>query len=138
MKVIYLSGPIKASTAWKREKNIRRAEDVSLWLMKQGLAVVCPHSMSRFFDGEMDYREFLIRDFAIMKRCDGAFFMTDWRTSHGCMEEHEFAEKNNIPVFYEGRMDAESLKAFMTWIEGGLVPVPVIAVSPFGKKVDAP
>jgi nucleoside 2-deoxyribosyltransferase len=113
MKVIYVAGPIRAKGSfWKREQNIRAAEEVALQLWKMGFAVICPHTMCRYYD-DMNPREagfYLRGDLELIKRSDAIMLLDDWEESEGSVDEHSFAIKEGMLIFY-------GLDDFRTFLE---------------------
>lgn len=100
MKLVYIAGPLRAETAYKRELNIREAERVMLELYHAGYAPICPHSMTRFIYGAVDEAVCMDADIEVIKRCDAVVLCGDPETSEGTKNELEWAEKYNVPVFY--------------------------------------
>lgn len=125
MRLIYIAGPLHAENMYKREQNIRHAEEAVLYLMKLGAAVHCPHSQSRYFDGALPEEKFIEADLEILKRCDALFLLTDWKSSKGANIELDFFSETFAPIgdslssakriFYEGD-GAPDLKQ---WIDFG-------------------
>ena len=99
MKVVYLAGPLRASNQWERELHIRLAESLSYELWLKGFAVICPHTMVRFFDGALDDEVGIKGDLEILSRCDAVFLIPGWRRSEGTLQEQECAMAKGIPVF---------------------------------------
>jgi predicted mannosyl-3-phosphoglycerate phosphatase (HAD superfamily) len=100
MKVIYVAGPFRADTSWEMEQNVRRAEEVALELWKLGAAVICPHSNTRFYQGEADDQVWLDGDIEILKRCDAVYMLPDWTESVGASEEHKVAVESMKKTLY--------------------------------------
>ena len=99
MKVIFISGPFRAKSAWGVEQNIRRAEELALETWKAGFAVVCPHTNTRYFDGEANDKIWLEGDLEILRRCDAVLTTDDWERSTGAKAEVEEAIKCGVPVY---------------------------------------
>lgn len=99
MKVIYIAGPFRASSGWGVECNIRRAEELALEVWKLGVAVICPHTNTRFFSGAADDDIWLKGDLELLRRCDAVMLTPDWARSSGARAEVEFANTYSIPVF---------------------------------------
>lgn len=112
MKVVYIAGPFRASSHWDVEQNIRRAEQLALDAWRTGVAVICPHTNTRFFDGAAPDALWLEGDLEILRRCDAVLMTSDWERSNGARNEHALAEALPIPIFY----DVDSLKR---WVNGG-------------------
>jgi nucleoside 2-deoxyribosyltransferase len=101
-KVVYVAGPIGGSpvvNSWEREKNIRAAEEISLELLRDGYAVICPHTTCRFMDGVLPRETFIKADLSLLGRCDLMVLTDDWLRSEGACGEVVFAVDHGIPVF---------------------------------------
>lgn len=99
MQLIYIAGPFRAKTPWLVEQNIRKAEEVALEVWKQGAVPVCPHTMNRFFDKEVDDEVVLKGTLELLTRCDALLLLPGWHESEGCRNEAKVAAKENIPTF---------------------------------------
>ncbi len=113
MKLVYVAGPFRGPNAWEIEQNIRRAESLAIKVWRLGVAVICPHTNARFFQGAADDKIWLEGDLEMLRRCDVVMLTPDWRRSSGAKAEVREAIKYGIPVFE----DIWSLKA---WITNGL------------------
>ncbi len=106
MKLIFIAGPFRGTTAWDVECNIRQAEllafDVARIgsLVRPGCMFLCPHTNSRFFDGTLTGKFWLDGTMELLKRCDAAVFTKDWRRSEGAVTEHEYCVDHEIPTFH--------------------------------------
>lgn len=99
--VFYVAGPYSAPSAWKIELNVRAAERASLYLCRLGAAVICPHTMSRYFFGTMPEESWRGIDEALVKKADALFMLEYWEDSKGALAEHALAIACGIPIFYE-------------------------------------
>lgn len=97
--VLYVAGPYTAPTAWEREQNIRRAEEVSAFLWSHGIAAICVHTMTRFFWDEMPEIVAMEIDLTILGRCDGIVLVRGWELSSGTQKEIEFAKEKGIQIY---------------------------------------
>lgn len=117
MKLIYISGPITAPTAWEVEQNVRRAEAASMELFRRGVTNICVHAMGRFMDGVLKHGEWLKHDLAIIDRCDAVYICAE-KFSHSlgtCMEV-EYARAQHKRVFR-----ADEIEALIAWATGASV-----------------
>lgn len=112
MKLVYVAGPFRGKNHWEVECNIRRAEALSLEVWRSGVAVICPHTNTRFFDGAADDRVWLEGDLEILKRCDAVVVTLDWERSSGARAEVDLAKTLGLPVFTS---NADGWAAFMAW-----------------------
>ena len=100
MELAYIAGPYTADTIYGTRKNILRAEELTVELLKQGYAVICPHKNTAYLDGIIEHEQFMKCCLRILSACDHLFMLKNWDTSKGAIEEHEFAETHNIPITY--------------------------------------
>lgn len=99
MKLIYVAGPFRGANSWEMECNIRRAEALALKVWNSGMAALCPHTNTRFFQGAAPDEVWLAGDIEMLRRCDAVVLTTDWGRSSGARAEVKFALENKIPVF---------------------------------------
>lgn len=95
---VYVAGPFRAPTAWKRERNIRRAEEVGFRLAEHGLVPVIPHTMYGHFDGELTDEFWLGATLSLMERCDAVVMCPKWEQSVGSVGERARALEMSLPV----------------------------------------
>lgn len=109
----YVAGPFRGANAWEVEQNIRRAESLAfaLWQIP-GIAVICPHANTRYFDKSLPDHVWLVGDLEILRRCDFVVLTADWQRSHGARTEANEAHRLGIPVF-------ESAAAVSRWLATG-------------------
>ena len=100
MKVIYVAGPFRAENHWEQEQNIRRAEQLALCVWQiGGVACICPHTNTRYYQGACPDDVWLEGDLEILSRCDALLLAPRWRDSVGTLAEKAYAESLDIPVF---------------------------------------
>lgn len=99
--VIYIAGPFRAPTAWRVEQNIRRAEESALAIWRMGAAALCPHTNTRYFDGEANDEIWLEGDLEFLRRSDGVYMVDGWNRSTGAKAEHLEASRLELPIFYD-------------------------------------
>ena len=112
MKIIYIAGPLRASTAWATEKNIRVAEDYGLIVANLGLVPLIPHSMYRFFSGAKNDRYWLAATVQLLQRCDAVLMLPHWNESEGSKAEFAEASRINLPVFFCDHPELARLKDY--------------------------
>ena len=102
MKLAYVIGPYRDASEYNVRLNIRSAESAALDLWHEGFAVICPHKNTAGFNGARGLPDYtwLKGDIEMLKRCDFAYVVGDYRTSQGSLAEIRFCEENNIPVYY--------------------------------------
>ena len=99
MTVVYLAGPFRAPNSWEIEQNIRRAETLALEVWRAGMACICPHANTRFYQGAAPDKVWLKGDLELVRRCDAVLLTPDWIRSTGARAEKAFAEHHGIPTF---------------------------------------
>ena len=99
MRVIYIAGPFRGPSTWAIEQNIRRAESLALEAWLAGFAVICPHTLTRFYQGAAPDSVWLEGELAIIARCDALLLVPNWEQSVGTRGEIARAEELGIPVF---------------------------------------
>jgi len=100
IEVVYVAMPYRGLTAWQREKNIHAAKEFSLWLWQRGYAVICPHTNTAQFDGELPDEIWLERYLEILARCDAIVLGPGWRHSEGAKAELRYAIKLKKTVMW--------------------------------------
>lgn len=110
IRVVYVAGPFRAANSWEMEQNIRRAEALALDVWRTpGLAAICPHSNTRFYQGAAPDDVWLDGDLAILERCDAVLLVPGWEKSSGTRTEIEWARYvESIPVF-------ETIESLREW-----------------------
>jgi len=113
MKLVYVAGPFRAKTHWNQELNIRNAEMLALRLWKMGAAVICPHTNTRFYQGECPDETWLEGDLEMLRRCDAIVMTNFWELSKGAVQEHALARELGLNIFHE-----KHLELFSEWANG--------------------
>ena len=90
------------------EQNIRRAETLALEVWRAGMACICPHTNTRFYQGAAPDAVWLNGDLELVRRCDAVLLTPDWARSVGATAEKAFAETHHIPTF-------TTLAELITW-----------------------
>lgn len=106
-KVVYVSGPYRASSDWEKERNIARAREAArrVWLL--GAVAICPHANTAFMDG--DGIDFISGDLELVDRSDAVLLLPGHESSEGSRMEAGRACTRGIPVF-------DSLEALEKWL----------------------
>ncbi len=110
MRLVYVAGPFRGSSAWEIECNIRRAETLALEVWRLGAAALCPHCNTRFFQNAAPDEVWLAGDLVMLERCDAVLLTDDWERSSGARAEVQHARNRCIPCFY-------NLTELKTWLE---------------------
>lgn len=109
MIVVYIAGPYRSPHAWGIEQNIRVAELASLQVWQLKAVPICPHTMTRYFQGTLPDAVWLAGDLELVRRCDAVVMVGMWEQSQGARAEKAYAEAKDIPVF-------ESIELLATWL----------------------
>lgn len=100
-KLIYVAGPYSGDIEW----NIKRAEEVSIRLIREGHHVITPHKNTagyeRYEDKNITYETWMELSLNILSRCDAIYVMTGSQQSEGTQREIEFAKQHNIEILNE-------------------------------------
>jgi len=99
MKRIYIAGPFSGKTGYAVERNVRRAEDFILPIAEAGACAICPHTMTRTFDGTLTYGYWIAATLCMLDACDAILMTPDWRMSSGADGERARAITMGIPIF---------------------------------------
>jgi len=81
------------------EKNIREAETVSLAVWRAGAVGLCPHTNTRFFDGECTDETWIEGTKELLTRSDAILLLPRWRCSSGSIGESVLAAQLDMPIF---------------------------------------
>lgn len=107
--LIYVAGAYKGDVA----SNIIKAEAVSIALIRNGWHVFTPHKNTagyeQYEDDLLNKSTWIEMDLNTLDRCDALYIMDNWRISSGTQGEIAFAQKRDIPIFWEEIMPAEEL-----------------------------
>ena len=118
MRVVYVAGPFRAANGWEIEQNVRVAEALALKAWKEGVAVICPHANTRFYQGAAPDQIWLEGDLELVWRVDAVLCTPNWERSTGAREEVKLAQSLHKPIFQSYWIDGEpTLPAlFLAWI----------------------
>ena len=100
MKVIYVSGPVRAKTEWGFYQNARRAEDAALQLWAKGWVVICPHKNTERFTGYLPDQVWLDGDLVLVERSDAICMINGWERSEGANMEYARAIEQGITIYF--------------------------------------
>lgn len=97
--IVYVAGPYTAADSWRREENIRRAEELSLEVLRIGHYPICPHTMSRFFFGQVPEAVAIAWGLDLVRVSEALLLVSGWQDSAGTRTEIELARKLGLPVY---------------------------------------
>jgi hypothetical protein len=97
--IVYVAGPYTAPDAWTREANIRRAEAVSLEVLRIGHYPICPHTMSRHFFGAVPEAVAIAWGLDLVRVSEALVLVSGWQDSAGTRTEIELARTLGLPVY---------------------------------------
>ncbi len=115
IKLVFISGPYRASTRFGTEKNVRNAEEVAIEVAKLGAYPICPHANTRTYFEDLQTDEFWLQATReTLRRCDAVIFVSGWKQSEGSLAEYEEARRIGLPTFLH-------LREVKEWLSG-IVP----------------
>ena len=99
--LVYVAGKYRDETYELVAWNVKAASDMAAFLLAQGMAVVCPHSMTGGWErySFLSDADFLRNGLEQLRRCDAVLLLDGWEQSEGTLAEIECADENHIPVF---------------------------------------
>lgn len=98
MIVVYVAGPFRAPTAWEVEQNVRRAEELGLDVAKLGCTPLIPHTLYRYFHGQLTEEFWIDATAELVRRCDAMILVPGWERSAGTGAEINLAHSLGMPV----------------------------------------
>jgi hypothetical protein len=113
MKLVYVAGPFRATTAWGIAENVRSAERVGLEVARAGSMPLIPHANTAHFHGECTDDFWIEGTLELLRRCDAAVFLPGWHHSTGSRGEWAECVRLGMP-----RLDLEPFYLEpLTWAE---------------------
>lgn len=106
MKIIFIAGPYTGDGTFESiERNIREAEKYQIALANKEIGFFCAHNHTEHFSskkGATAPEDFYYElDLQFLKRlADAVLAMPGWEQSWGAKREIEWAQKNNLPIFF--------------------------------------
>lgn len=101
MKLIYVSGPYRASTEEGRIRNVAMAATVAKDLWLKGWSVICPHANTHLNERDgITADQFIAGDCEQVRRCDAIYMMENWKDSEGARKEQAAAIAARRAVFF--------------------------------------
>ncbi len=100
--LVYVIGKYTGATARETMQNIKKAESVSLALIRAGYHVITPHKNTAGYEDYEDgntitYNTWIELDINILSRCDAVYIMDNTKESKGSQIEIQYAKEHNIP-----------------------------------------
>jgi hypothetical protein len=103
---VYIAGPYTAEHIRDQERNIKKAEQAMIAIIKRGHIPFCPHTMSAWLDKsnpEIDKEVWLQIDLAWLELCSVAYFIEGWWQSSGAQQEYKRAQELNLKIIFSER-----------------------------------
>jgi hypothetical protein len=100
---VYVAGPFRAEDCWRQERHVRTAEEAAWQLWKMGMAPLCPHSQTRFYQGSLPNDVWLEGDLSWVEVSQALYVVDGWEESEGTLGEIKLAKKLGIPIFFSMR-----------------------------------
>jgi len=97
-KIVFISGPITASSAVKTAENLYAFEEAEYMLLKAGYAPINPASdWDAVKHGGLDRKDLLEKDEALVAVSAALYQLDGWRDAPGARQEARWAEKYGKP-----------------------------------------
>jgi len=103
MKIIFISGALTTGGDGSKayiEKNIRKAEEYTITLAKEGVGFFCPHTHTSNHHGVTEESFYHELDFRFLEKSDAIMLVPGWEKSKGAKAEVVWAQKNGMKIFY--------------------------------------
>ena len=97
--IVFIAGPYRAASAWAIEMHVRSAEHLALDVWRSGHVAICPHAMTRYYQGALPDDVWLPGIRQILGRCDCVLLASGWEGSAGTLMEIDVAKEHGLPVF---------------------------------------
>ena len=99
MKLIYISHPYSGDEV-KNRKNAT-AIAAKLATLYPHIVFINPLNVMRHIPStNLTYDDTIALCLGLLAKCDGIIMTGEWQKSNGCITEHNFAVKRNIPMWY--------------------------------------
>jgi len=98
-RLIYIAGPLRASSPEAIAVNVSSASRVALALWRMGASVICPHLNSGWFYGKLTEEAALAGCLTMLRRCDALVLAPGWEESRGSRDERAEAYLRKLEVF---------------------------------------
>lgn len=95
---VYISGAVEKNPNFMED--FAKAEQL---LKGLGYDVINPTRVSPAVE-YFDYADFMITSLMLLKKCDGIYFLSNWKKSIGCNIEKKVAQKMGIKILHENYM----------------------------------
>lgn len=112
VKVVYVAGPITASTPEEIAGNIEMGRRAGIAIFKMGAYPVVPHLNvpHGIIKEGVTIEQIYLGDLEILSRCDAIFLLPGWQESRGCQYEVAWAAYHDI-------LDFENLADLEEWVK---------------------
>lgn len=103
-EVVYVAGKYTAATPEGVQANIDKAVSKGAELAGEGFAPIVPHANTtgwEKFNPSLTYRDFMLIDFAQIRKVDSLYMLNNWRESRGARAEERFARLLKKKIIYE-------------------------------------
>ena len=111
----YLSGPMRASTADRREDNLRMFHKVARRAREQSFTRELWNPVEHMLPEGTPYEEYIRRDLRVLLDCDSIIMLPNWTTSQGACIEYRVAREiglARLEYVYVRATDTEFFRAF--------------------------
>lgn len=100
-EICYISGKYSSSTSEETQGYVDHANDAGIRLLREGRVPIIPHVNFHFFPKDITYKQFMLADIEIMKRCDSLYMLNNFEDSRGAKIELWLAKRWNKKIEYE-------------------------------------
>lgn len=98
---VYISGQISGLKPLVYKGRFRKAfNELAIHYGVHPADIINPANIGDLFPS-FGHDDYMAIDLALLGRCDNIYMLKGWENSEGAKIEKDFAEKNNIAIFYE-------------------------------------
>ena len=104
MKRIYIAGPYSSDNVLSVFENMRKGMVLATQVRRMGYAPYCPWMdfMYYFMNNGKPFSIENCYEYSLtwLEVSDAILFLDNWKESHGAIQEHEYALRHDIPIYY--------------------------------------
>lgn len=98
---VYISGQISGLKPLVYKGRFRKAfNELAIHYGVHPADIINPANIGDLFPS-FDHDDYMAIDLSLLSRCENIYMLKGWENSEGAKIEKDFAEKNNIAIFYE-------------------------------------
>jgi hypothetical protein len=136
--LVYVAGPYSDPNPFYIASNIRRAEEASIRLVREGYDVITPHKNTAGYEkyADIGYDYWLEMCLNILARCDVLYVMKGSELSKGVAKEIVFAHQCGIPVVFEASGEEKKMKRKWEWLRDYCMENKFLRAAELADKID--